>query len=65
MGLILTNLYEEEKGHFLDFDNEYFILCGDFNLVLNPNLDTENYCGTIIYVKARGKLLGVMSDIQL
>lgn len=59
------SFYEEVREIFLDFDNEYFILCGDFNLVLNPSLDTENYCGTINNPKARGKLLEVMSDLQL
>ena len=57
--------YEEVREIFLHFDNEYFILCGDFNLVLNPSLDTENYCGTINNPKAREKLLEVMSDLQL
>ena len=36
----------------------------DFNLVVNPSLDTENYCGTINNPKARDKLLEVTSDLQ-
>ena len=33
------------KRHvFSEFDDEYFILCGDFNLALNPSQDTYNYC---------------------
>ena len=31
--------YEGEK-FAAHFDNDYFILCGDFNLTLNPSLDT-------------------------
>ena len=49
---------------FTEFDNKYFILCGDFNLALNPSLDTLNYRG-ISNPKARVKLLEVMEDLQL
>ena len=49
---------------FTEFDNKYFILCGDFNLALNPSLDTLNYRG-INNPKARVKLLEVMEDLQL
>lgn len=48
----------------LDFDNEYIFLCGDFNLVLNPSIDTENYKG-ISNPKVRDKVLETMSDLQL
>lgn len=27
----------------LEFDDKYIFLYGDFNLVRNPSLDTENY----------------------
>ena len=30
--------YENVTNIFLEFDNEYFILCGDFNLTLNPSI---------------------------
>lgn len=49
---------------FLELDNEYFILCGDFNLVLNPDIDTYNYI-SINNPKAREKLLEIMDDLQL
>lgn len=26
----------------LAFDNEYIFPCGDFNILLNPSLDSEN-----------------------
>lgn len=49
---------------FLELDIEYFILCGDFNLVLNPDVDTYNYI-SINNPKAREKLLEIMDDLQL
>ena len=31
------DFYENVKEYFLHFDNEYFALCWDFNLVLNSS----------------------------
>ena len=56
--------YENVRDVFLEFDNKYFILCGDFNLALNPSLDTYNYC-SINNPKARSKILEIMEDLQL
>lgn len=56
--------YEKVKDTFLNLDNDYFILCGDFNLVLNPEVDTFNYCN-INNPKAREKVLDIMKDLQL
>lgn len=56
--------YENIRDIFLEFDNEYYILCGDFNLVLNPLQDSHNYCN-INNPKARCKVLEVMEDLQL
>lgn len=56
--------YENIRDIFLEFDNEYYILCGDFNLALNPLQDTHNYCG-INNPKDRCKVLEVMDDLQL
>ena len=39
------DFYDTVREVLLEFDNEYFILCGDFNLALNPSQDTNNYCG--------------------
>lgn len=58
------NFYDMVRDGLFDFDNEYIFLCGDFNLVLNPSIDTENYKG-ISNPKARDKLLEIMSDLQL
>lgn len=36
--------YEYVREIFLELDNDFFILVGDFNLALNPVIDTElNY----------------------
>ena len=58
------DFYEKVKEHFLHFDNEYFILCGDLNLVLNSSLDSYNY-SCINNPKAREKLFEIMDDLQL
>lgn len=39
---------------FLNLDNDYFILCGDFNLAFNPLLDTENYNQGIKFLTDEG-----------
>lgn len=48
--------YENIRNIFLELDSEYFMLFGDFNLVLNPDIDTYNYT-SINNPKAREKLL--------
>ena len=35
--------YENIFDHIELFQNEKFIICGDFNVALNQNLDTKNY----------------------
>ena len=37
------NFYKNLKQKIHDFGNENVIICGDLNLVLNPDVDTENY----------------------
>ena len=59
------SFYEVVRYIFLDLYNEYFILCNDVNLVVNPSLCTENYNGYINNPKARDKLFEVMFDLQL
>lgn len=51
--VILVNIYgrnsdqsglnENVKNIFLELDNKYYILCGDFNLVPNPDIYTCIY----------------------
>ena len=35
--------YEDIKQKIKEFENDNVIICGDFNLVMDPDLDTENY----------------------
>ena len=56
--------YEIVRDAFLEFDNEYYILCGDLNLALNPNIDTYNYLH-VNNPNARDKILEIMEDLQL
>ena len=56
--------YDQVRETLLEFDNQYFIVLGDFNLVLNQLLDTHNYSG-VNNPKAREKLLEIMDDSRL
>ena len=56
--------YEHIMSIIDDFENECFIICGDFNLVLNPNLDCYNYLH-INNPNARDKLLELIDDRSL
>ena len=57
--------YEHIMSIIDDFENECFIyICGDFNLVLNPNLDCYNPLH-INNPNARDKLLELIDDRSL
>ena len=47
-----------------NFKNDSYIICGDFNLVINPNLDCENYIN-VNNPKARKKVLEIMEHRHL
>ena len=47
-----------------DFGNENYIICGDFNLVLNPHIDCYNY-SCINNPKARDKVLHIIEEWSL
>ena len=47
-----------------DLGNDYFILCGDFNLVLNPHIDYYNYLH-VNNPNARDKLLEIIDQYCL
>ena len=47
-----------------NFDNQSCILCGDFNLIQNFNLDTQNYVN-INNPRSREKLLDIKEDYNL
>lgn len=58
------DFYDKVRECFLELDNDFFILCGDFNIALNQTLDTHNY-SHVNNPKAREKLLEIMSDLGL
>jgi exonuclease III len=58
------DFYEKIREIFLEFDNDFYILCGDLNIALNPTIDTYNY-KNINNPKAREKLLEIMEDLQI
>ena len=43
---------------------DYNIICGDFNLVLNPDIDTHNY-NAVNNPRARQKVLSIMKNYDL
>ena len=58
------NFYEETKREILNFNNDFIIWCGDFNLVLDPDKDTKNYVN-INNPRAREKVLDICSELDL
>ena len=38
-----AQFYNNLKQKILDLGNDEVIICGDWNLVINPEIDTENY----------------------
>ena len=53
--------YEKVREHLVEFDNDYYIICGDFNLALNQTLDTFNY-SNVNNPRARNKLIEIMNE---
>ena len=45
-------------------ESDYVIICGDFNLVLNPTQDSDNYT-SINNPRARSYVLEIISEIDL
>ena len=45
-------------------DADYDIMCGDFNLVLNPSLDSHNYIN-VNNPRARTELLSLLNELNL
>ena len=61
--MTLANIYGPNTNNEIfysieEFQNEKYILCGDFNLVLNQDLDTKNY-KHVNHPKCRVKLLKI------
>ena len=49
MAQIQTNpiFFQDIKNYIDNYDHDYFILCGDLNISLNPEINTYNYVGSI------------------
>ena len=65
MDLILNpNIFKQISTHIDNIDNTDIIICGDYNCVLNPELDYYNYKG-INNAKARETVLEIINDKYL
>ena len=65
MDLIRTVQVFHEIANMLQEENaDYNIMCGDFNLVLNPELDTNNY-NLLNNPKTRDTVLKRLEDHDL
>ena len=72
--LRLINIYapnNDDPIFFMNLENlnaentcQYLLICGDFNLVLDPKKDTKNY-KNINNPKARDKLLSIITNYDL
>lgn len=58
------NFFKQISTHIDDIDNTDIIICGDYNCVLNPELDYYNYKG-INNVKARETVLEIINEKYL
>ena len=59
-----TAFYENIFKHIDEIGNSDFTICGDYNLVLDPNMDSYNY-KHVNNPKARDKLLGKIYEKTL
>ena len=58
------DFYHNIKKIITDFGNTNYIICGDWNLVINPDLDTQNYVH-VNNPKARKVVLDLIDDLNL
>lgn len=58
------NFFKQISTHIDDIDNTDIIICGDYNCVLNPELDYYNYKG-INNAKARETILEIINEKYL
>ena len=56
--------FESVKTRIENTEHDHCIICGDFNLVLNPNLDSHNY-KNVNNPNARKTLIQVMNSLSL
>ena len=59
-----TEFYKDVEDFLEDTNSDYTLICGDFNLVLNPDLDSCNY-KHINNPRARQIVLNMMVDCDL
>lgn len=62
--LILLVFMKKSEIRFFEFDNDFVVLCGDLNIVINSSIDTFN-SSHINNPKARNKVLDIMEDLQM
>ena len=74
--LTLTNIYGPSEGDNPEFvekvfnlvnriGNDTVIIGGDWNCLLNPNLDARNYANPNLRPRTRAKISNSMSDLDL
>ena len=57
----MPQFYNEVEQLMEDFDSEEYIVCGDFNLILDPDLDCFNYA-RVNNPKARDRVIELQSN---
>ena len=55
------NFFEAIKKRIENSDQDYILICGDLNLVLDPKIDSKNYIN-INNPRSRKKVLDIMED---
>ena len=58
------SFYREIKNVTLTNNPDYYIICGDFNMILDPNIDSYNY-RNINNPKARKEVLNMIQELNL
>ena len=58
--------YQELENIIINNSTDYTVVCGDFNIALNPPLDSKNYAATFNTnnPKSRKKVLELMNDLD-
>lgn len=55
--------YEDIKQKINELENDNVIICGDFNLVMDPDVDTENY-KNVNNPKARSVVRDLLDELD-
>ena len=59
-----VDFYIQVESKISNSEQDHLIICGDFNLILNPNLDCYNY-KNLNHPKARHKVLNLIEEFGL